>query len=1114
MKKIVFCLSVILFALSLKGSDFITTWDTGSNDTTIEFVWSGGACDVDWDNDGTYDETNLTGTVSHDFATSGEYTIRIKCDTPAFGIKSNEQFEKLIDIKQWGDGKWSTMSLAFAKCKNMHISATDAPDLTKCESLTRIFLGCEVMNADLSNWDTSHVTKMDYAFFDTIAFNQDIGGWDTSSVTDMSYMFSGSAFNQDIGGWDTSSVVNMSAMFIGSSFNRDIGNWDTSSVTNMSYMFDMASSFNQDIGGWNTSSVTDMSSMFNRASSFNQDIGGWDTSSVTDMRYMFNRASSFNQNIRFWNISKVANTSRMFNDASSFNQDIGSWDTSSVTDMSSMFCGASSFNQNIASWDTSKVADMNSMFRGATVFNQDIRFLDTSSVTNMSFMFYNAPAFNQNISPWDTSKVTKMAAMFGLAVAFNQNIGPWDTSSVTDMSAMFQDAAAFNQNLGHWNTASVSDMSYMFNGASSFDQNLGHWNISSLQTADKMFMGVALSVQNYDALLIGWGAQTLHAGVKFDGGDSQYTAGKDAETARTHLINDLAWEITDGGSAVQSYAVTFKISGSGSIQGEKNQSVELGKDTTPVSAVPDNGYAFTGWTGDYTGTDNPLTISNVTKTMEVTANFEQVQVYTIAGTVSGDVKAGVTVSVDAVHKAVTDVSGSYTITNLPNGTYTVTPELTGYAFTPQNRSVTLKKADKTGVDFSAAAVAGNTAPVANDDSYSINSGKTLTVNPPGVLSNDTDAENDSLSVVLDNTVAHGTLVLNADASFTYTPANGFTGTDTFTYRANDGTQDSAVATVTITVNSAGSNNSPVGVVDAYSVVTGSHLTISAPGVLSNDTDADNDTLSVVLDKTATHGVLVLKGDGSFSYTPNRRYIGKETFSYHANDGSADSNIVIVEITVLPVSVTLGMSVKIEPSDIANFPGSSFAKPPKIYGTVSVVGKEKKVSLKKSSYSNAMLAVGVWSKKVALYDKRAVKSGYNTYIVTGSQKSQSVRLMVAGKTENGKFKDLPALEVLLVPPEVTKVALSGTTLRIQGKFFGSKVPRLALEPASGGKLVKLKVDKNSYYFDSNTGLGSLSGSYKQGKVQAGKYYIVLDNKIGIGVGYSSSGKAILPSVTIK
>jgi VCBS repeat-containing protein len=93
----------------------------------------------------------------------------------------------------------------------------------------------------------------------------------------------------------------------------------------------------------------------------------------------------------------------------------------------------------------------------------------------------------------------------------------------------------------------------------------------------------------------------------------------------------------------------------------------------------------------------------------------------------------------------------------------------------------------------------NVAPVANDDTYTTNANKPLTMAAPGVLSNDEDDNDDALTAALVAGPVNGTLTLNSDGSFTYTPNANFTGTDSFTYKASDGEADSNVATVTITV---------------------------------------------------------------------------------------------------------------------------------------------------------------------------------------------------------------------------------------------------------------------------------------------------------------------------
>ena len=94
---------------------------------------------------------------------------------------------------------------------------------------------------------------------------------------------------------------------------------------------------------------------------------------------------------------------------------------------------------------------------------------------------------------------------------------------------------------------------------------------------------------------------------------------------------------------------------------------------------------------------------------------------------------------------------------------------------------------------------GNSAPVATADSYSTPRNTTLTVAAPGVLANDTDADGDPLTAIKVSDPAHGTVTLGATGSISYVPTSGYSGPDSFTYKANDGTADSTTVTVSLTV---------------------------------------------------------------------------------------------------------------------------------------------------------------------------------------------------------------------------------------------------------------------------------------------------------------------------
>src|SRR5262249_18668693 len=157
----------------------------------------------------------------------------------------------------------------------------------------------------------------------------------------------------------------------------------------------------------------------------------------------------------------------------------------------------------------------------------------------------------------------------------------------------------------------------------------------------------------------------------------------------------------------------------------------------------------------------------------------------------------------------------------------------------------------------------NDVPVAGNDSYTVLEDNTLTVPvASGVLANDTDADGDPLAAVLVSGVSHGSLTLNNDGSFAYTPAANFSGSDSFTYKAGDGQATSAAATVTINVTAV--NDPPVAVDDSFSTPEDVPLTIAAPGVLTNDTDVDNSTLTTALGTGPQHGTLTLNANGSFT----------------------------------------------------------------------------------------------------------------------------------------------------------------------------------------------------------------------------------------------------------
>ncbi|MDZ4262981.1 MAG: Ig-like domain-containing protein, partial [Pseudomonadota bacterium] len=171
-----------------------------------------------------------------------------------------------------------------------------------------------------------------------------------------------------------------------------------------------------------------------------------------------------------------------------------------------------------------------------------------------------------------------------------------------------------------------------------------------------------------------------------------------------------------------------------------------------------------------------------------------------------------------------------------------------------------------------------------------------------VLANDTDAELDPLTAILVSGPANGTLTLNADGTFSYLHNGSETTTDSFTYKVNDGTEDGNVVTVNINVTPV--NDAPVTVADSITVNEGGTATLlesGATSVLANDSDAENSPLSAILVSGPAHGTLTLNANGTFSYTHNGSETTSDSFTYRANDGTSNGNIVTVQIAITPVN---------------------------------------------------------------------------------------------------------------------------------------------------------------------------------------------------------------------
>ena len=165
-----------------------------------------------------------------------------------------------------------------------------------------------------------------------------------------------------------------------------------------------------------------------------------------------------------------------------------------------------------------------------------------------------------------------------------------------------------------------------------------------------------------------------------------------------------------------------------------------------------------------------------------------------------------------------------------------------------------------------------------------------------ILANDTDAEQDPLKAHLVSGPQHGMLTLEESGAFVYTPNRDFVGVDSFTYKVNDGESDSKVATVTINLTAV--NDAPFAKSDSYTTPENTTIVVSpAEGVLANDVDHEGDPFSAVLVDGPAHGQITVNSDGSFSYTPDADYYGRDSFTYRASGGGLLSEAATVSVVV-------------------------------------------------------------------------------------------------------------------------------------------------------------------------------------------------------------------------
>lgn len=267
-----------------------------------------------------------------------------------------------------------------------------------------------------------------------------------------------------------------------------------------------------------------------------------------------------------------------------------------------------------------------------------------------------------------------------------------------------------------------------------------------------------------------------------------------------------------------------------------------------------------------------------------------------------------------------------TVQVFSNGRYIYTPDANYYGYDSFTYRIVNGGNQSNIATVTVTVDAVNDSPSPQADTYTTGRNQTLTVPTlQGVLANDTDHDitpgnptGDVLVVSLAfgnplpapgapadpfNLPAHGTVTLNEDGSFVYTPDTDYFGPDSFNYYIYDSLGGISGAAVTITVTEQAAQLPPVALNDDYETNEDTPRVVNAAeGLKDNDSDPNGDTFTLQLLTPPAHGDITNfdEDDGSFTYTPDANFHGTDTFTYRGRDGG-NGNIATVTITVNPVN---------------------------------------------------------------------------------------------------------------------------------------------------------------------------------------------------------------------
>lgn len=246
------------------------------------------------------------------------------------------------------------------------------------------------------------------------------------------------------------------------------------------------------------------------------------------------------------------------------------------------------------------------------------------------------------------------------------------------------------------------------------------------------------------------------------------------------------------------------------------------------------------------------------------------------------------------------VNGLAVANNDGSVSYTPNPDFNGAdSFSYTVRDTSGVSSNTATVDITVTPLNDN--PVAVNDAFDV--AQDSSDNALDVLANDSDVDGDMLTITAVGSTDNGGTVSTDGSTVSYSPAGGFSGTETFGYDIADGNGGIASATVTVTVIPTATNQAPVAE-DDYATVTrniGTSSNAVTINVVANDSDVDGnlDPNTVTLTSDPRKGVAVNNNNGTITYTPNAGKRGSDAFGYTVDDtDGATSNEATVRVDIV------------------------------------------------------------------------------------------------------------------------------------------------------------------------------------------------------------------------